>query len=100
MGDRGVIATPGGSFTVEDTQAVGDGGVVAHVGRLESGSLSLGQPVEARVDEELRGDIMRNHTATHLLHAALRRVLGPHARQAGSLVTRTVCASTSPTRTR
>jgi alanyl-tRNA synthetase len=65
---------------------VGDGGVVAHVGHLEAGELSIDDFVEARVNEDLRADTMRNHTATHLLHAALRNVLGPHARQAGSLV--------------
>jgi alanyl-tRNA synthetase len=87
VGDRGVITSPGSRFVVEDTQAVGDGGVVAHIGRLEEGTLSVADPVEARVDEGSRNDTMRNHTATHILHAALRQVLGPHARQAGSLVT-------------
>jgi len=87
VGDRGEVIWPGGRFVVEDTQAVGDGGVVAHVGRLESGTLSIGDPIEARVDESRRGDTMRNHTATHILHAALRKVVGTHVRQAGSLVT-------------
>jgi alanyl-tRNA synthetase len=87
VGDRGEILWPGGHFTVEDTQAVGEGGVVAHVGRLEVGVLSVGDPVEARVDESRRGDTMRNHTATHILHAALRKIVGTHVRQAGSLVT-------------
>ena len=87
VGDRGEIRWPDGRFVVEDTQHVGDGGVVAHLGRLESGTLSVGDPVEAVVDESLRGDTMRNHTGTHILHAALRKVLGTHVRQAGSLVT-------------
>lgn len=87
VGDTGEICWPGGGcFVVEDTQAVGDGGVIAHIGRLVGGRLSVGQEVEANVDEERRADTMRNHTATHILHAALRHVLGPHVRQAGSLV--------------
>jgi alanyl-tRNA synthetase len=87
VGDRGEIVWPSGHFIVEDTQAVGEGGVIAHIGHLEAGTLSAGDPVEARVNEDLRADTMRNHTATHVLHAALRQVLGGHVRQAGSLVT-------------
>jgi alanyl-tRNA synthetase len=87
VGDRGEIVWPSGHFIVEDTQAVGEGGVIAHIGRLEAGTVSAGDPVEARVHEDLRADTMRNHTATHVLHAALRQVLGSHVRQAGSLVT-------------
>jgi alanyl-tRNA synthetase len=87
VGDHGEIVWEGGRFVVEDTQAVGDGGVTAHVGRLESGALHVGDNVEARVDEDRRADTMRNHTATHILHAALRHELGTHVRQAGSLVT-------------
>jgi alanyl-tRNA synthetase len=87
VGDEGELVWPGGHFLVEDTQTVGDGGVIVHIGRLEAGSLAAGDPVEARVDENLRADTMRNHTATHILHAALRNVLGLHVRQAGSLVT-------------
>jgi alanyl-tRNA synthetase len=94
VGDRGEILWPNGPstssgqgrFVVEDTQAVGEGGVIAHIGRLVEGTLSAGDPVEARVNEDLRGDTMRNHTGTHILHAALRQVLGQHVRQAGSLV--------------
>jgi alanyl-tRNA synthetase len=87
VGDRGELSWDDGRFVVEDTQAVGEGGVTAHIGRLESGTLRVGDDVEGRVDESRRGDTMRNHTATHILHAALRQVLGTHVRQAGSLVT-------------
>jgi len=87
VGDRGEIVWPGGRFRVTDTQTVGEGGVIVHIGRIEEGSVGIGEPVEARVDNDSRADTMRNHTATHLLHAALRQVIGTHARQAGSLVT-------------
>ncbi len=87
VGDRGAVVWPAGRFLVEDTQTVGEGGLTVHAGEIETGSLSVGDPVEGRVDEQMRSDTMRNHTATHLLHAALRQVLGTHARQAGSLVT-------------
>jgi alanyl-tRNA synthetase len=88
VGDRGEIVVAGGArFVVEDTQAVGEGGLVAHVGRLVEGSLRRSDTVEARVDAERRRDTARNHTGTHILHAALRQVLGSHVRQAGSLVT-------------
>ena len=86
VGDRGELVSASGRFSVDDTQAVGEGGVIAHVGRLLAGSISVGDTVEARVDEDLRADTMRNHTGTHILHAALRQVLGQHVRQAGSLV--------------
>jgi alanyl-tRNA synthetase len=86
VGDRGELVWPGGRFAVEDTQAVGEGGVIAHLGRLVEGRLSADTEVEARVDPGLRADTMRNHTGTHILHAALRRVLGDHVRQAGSYV--------------
>src|SRR5690606_26658425 len=67
VGDRGEIVWPSGRFVVEDTQTVGEGGVIVHSGVLAEGSVSAGDPVEARVDEELRADTMRNHTATHIL---------------------------------
>ncbi|HXH20649.1 MAG TPA: alanine--tRNA ligase [Dehalococcoidia bacterium] len=86
VGDKGDLVWDGGRFVVEDTQAVGEGGVIAHVGRLVEGRLAAGMQVEARVDPELRADTMRNHTATHILHAALRQTLGSHVRQAGSYV--------------
>ncbi|HMK09297.1 MAG TPA: DHHA1 domain-containing protein, partial [Anaerolineales bacterium] len=61
-------------------------GLILHVGRVEGGTVRTGDACRAAVDASRRGDIMRNHTATHLLHAGLRSVLGEHARQAGSLV--------------
>ena len=70
---------------VEDTQRPVPG-VIVHFGVVEQGTLALHETLEARVDAERRRDIMRNHTATHLLHRALRDVLGEHAAQAGSLV--------------
>jgi alanyl-tRNA synthetase len=84
VGDRGVLETAGARFTVRDTQK--QQGVHVHVGALESGSLKLGDSVEAHVDATLRRATMLNHSATHLLHAALRTVLGTHVQQKGSLV--------------
>jgi alanyl-tRNA synthetase len=85
IGDRGLIIGPHGEAEVLDTRhPVPD--LTVHHARLVEGHLSLDELVEACVDEERRLDIARNHTATHLLHHALQRVLGEHARQAGSLV--------------
>jgi alanyl-tRNA synthetase len=84
VGDRGVLEAPGARFLVADTQKLGKAHL--HVGRLESGTLRLGDTVEARVDHALRQAIRLNHSATHLMHAALRRVLGTHVTQKGSLV--------------
>jgi alanyl-tRNA synthetase len=83
IGDRGELLGPSGRLVVEDTQRAG--GAIVHVGRLE-GELSIGDPVEARVDEDRRWGAARNHTGTHLLHRALRDVLGEQAKQAGSWV--------------
>ncbi|HEY4632443.1 MAG TPA: alanine--tRNA ligase, partial [Candidatus Limnocylindrales bacterium] len=88
IGDRGVLREPdGGSelFTVEDTQRP-VGGLIVHRGTLH-GRLRVGATVAAEVDAERRAHTMRNHTGTHLLHRALRNVVGERARQAGSLVT-------------
>jgi alanyl-tRNA synthetase len=83
IGDCGELIGPGGKLVVEDTQRAGD--AIVHIGRLE-GELSIGDPVEARVDEARRWGAARNHTGTHLLHRALRDVLGEQAKQAGSWV--------------
>src|SRR3954471_5049350 len=85
IGDAGELRSSDGVFTVEDTQSDGAGHHL-HVGRVTSGVLSVGALVEARVDVERRGRTARHHTVTHLLHKALRDVLGPQAAQAGSLV--------------
>jgi alanyl-tRNA synthetase len=83
IGDRGQLLGPRGKLIVSDTQRAGD--AIVHVGRLE-GELEIGEPVEARVDETRRWGAARNHTATHLLHRALRDILGEQAKQAGSWV--------------
>ncbi len=85
IGDTGRIEGPHGLFLVEDTQSPLEG-IIVHIGHVARGSLKVGERVFAQIDEERREDIKRNHTATHLLHAALREVLGEHVRQAGSLV--------------
>jgi len=84
VGDAGVLLAPGGELKVADTQWVG--AVLAHQAELVEGSIRVNDPVQAKVDASRRGLVARNHTATHLLHSALRRVLGPHVMQAGSLV--------------
>ena len=84
VGDQGVLQTEGVRFEVSDTLKVGHS--FAHVGRLTSGQIKVGDRLDARVDEIRRRATMRNHTATHLLHAALRKVLGTHVTQKGSLV--------------
>jgi alanyl-tRNA synthetase len=87
VGDRGELLEAGGGsalFTVDDTQKP-IAGLFVHRGRLH-GRLRVGETVTAQVDAERRARTMRNHTATHLLHRALRNVVGPDAHQAGSLV--------------
>ena len=85
VGDRGVLEWNGGRAAVRDTQKTGSG-VILHRIRVEEGGLGTGDSVSARVDADSRRPTQRNHTATHLLHAALRHVLGDGVRQAGSLV--------------
>ncbi|ENM3982065.1 alanine--tRNA ligase [Vibrio cholerae] len=83
-GDTGVLKTDAGIFHVEDTQKLGN--AIAHHGVLAQGVLATGDQVDAIVDEKRRAAILLNHSATHLLHAALRKVLGEHVAQKGSLV--------------
>ena len=85
--DTGVIVSENGEFTVEDTIHL-QGGKVGHVGVMIKGMFKTGDTVTLKVDEENRALTARNHSATHLLHKALRTVLGDHVEQAGSLVTR------------
>ena len=84
VGDRGVISGSNGYLRVEDTQSP-VAGLVVHRGIVAEGDLTLGDAVTAQVEAERRLDASRNHSGTHLLHAALRSVLGAHVRQAGSL---------------
>lgn len=85
IGDAGVIKFAGGEFKVYDTQEVLEK-LIVHRGKVKSGCLSVGASVEAVVDRERRSSIARHHTSTHLLHWALRKVLGEEVRQAGSYV--------------
>src|SRR6266513_5079650 len=87
IGDRGKIVTPTGRFAVEDTQRLAaSGGIVLHRGRVSAGEIRVGQRAEARVDPSHRAGVERSHTATHMIHWALRDRLGEHAHQRGSLV--------------
>ncbi len=85
VGDTGVLLAPGLRFVVQDTIKLG-GVFYGHAGWIESGSLKTGQSVSAQVDAERRQAIVLHHSATHLLHAALKQVLGNHVEQRGSLV--------------
>ncbi len=85
VGDAGEIVGPRGRVEVTDTQQVMPD-LIVQFGRVVEGTIDMGDAVDAYVDPVRRQDTARNHTATHLLHAALRQVLGAHVRQAGSLV--------------
>lgn len=85
VGDQGVIAAGGNRFVVEDTLKI-KADVFGHHGVLEAGSLKVGDAVEAQVDTAVRAATMRNHSVTHIMHKALREVLGGHVQQKGSLV--------------
>ena len=86
VGDRGLIhGRAGSAFQVNDTQKQGDG-VFAHMGLVTQGEFKRGDTIEARVDQQRRSATRLNHSATHLMHAALRQVLGEHVQQKGSLV--------------
>ncbi|MBI9409191.1 alanine--tRNA ligase [Escherichia coli] len=84
VGDKGELKGANFSFAVEDTQKYGQ--AIGHIGKLAVGSLKVGDAVQADVDEARRTRIRLNHSATHLMHAALRQVLGTHVSQKGSLV--------------
>jgi len=85
VGDQGELVGAGGTFLVADTQKI-QADVFGHHGTLKTGALKIGDKVDARVDAERRQRTMRNHSVTHLMHKALREVLGPHVAQKGSLV--------------
>ncbi|WP_437887202.1 alanine--tRNA ligase [Phytobacter sp. V91] len=84
VGDKGELKGTGFTFSVSDTQKYGQ--AIGHIGKVASGSLKVGDGVKAEVDEARRQRIRLNHSATHLMHAALREVLGTHVAQKGSLV--------------
>jgi alanyl-tRNA synthetase len=85
IGDCGELRSANGIFAVEDTQKI-QAAVFGHHGVLITGKLSVGDALSARVNTQARADTMRNHSATHLMHKALREVLGEHVQQKGSLV--------------
>ncbi|EAA9690466.1 alanine--tRNA ligase [Salmonella enterica] len=84
VGDKGELKGVGFTFAVNDTQKYGQ--AIGHLGKLSAGALKVGDVVQADVDEARRARIRLNHSATHLMHAALRQVLGAHVAQKGSLV--------------
>ena len=87
VSDKGFIKTENGKniFIVKDIRKPAPG-IIVHIGKIKTGKLQIGQKVNVEVEKKRRQDIMRNHTATHLLQTELRKILGEHVRQAGSLV--------------
>jgi alanyl-tRNA synthetase len=85
LGDSGTLEADDAVFQVRDTQKQGEG-VICHIGRMVHGELLVGSRVQANVEQDRRRAIALHHSATHLLHAALRQVLGEHVQQRGSLV--------------
>ena len=85
VGDTGIISANGNEFIVEDTQFISNK-VIGHIGHVAAGEFASGEKVHAQVNTGKRKSTMKNHSATHLLHAALKNVLGPHVQQKGSLV--------------
>jgi alanyl-tRNA synthetase len=85
VGDNGVLKAENGIFAVEDTQKI-QAAVFGHHGILKTGKISVGESLKANVDLTARANVMRNHSATHLMHKALRETLGEHVQQKGSLV--------------
>ncbi|MDP2418229.1 MAG: alanine--tRNA ligase, partial [Hydrogenophaga sp.] len=85
VGDEGAISTPSARFAVGDTQKI-KSDVFGHHGAMEQGTMAVGDTVTASVNLDLRAATVRNHSATHLMHKALREVLGSHVQQKGSLV--------------
>ena len=86
VGDIGKLTSSNNIVEISDAKEVIPG-VIVHYGEVKTGAISVGDSVTAQVDPTFRDDTTRNHTGTHMLHAALREILGPHVRQAGSLVT-------------
>ena len=86
VGDQGTLVSGSASFEVQDTQKI-KADVFGHHGTLTQGTLAVGDTVDAQVNTQLRAATVRNHSATHLMHKALREVLGEHVQQKGSLVT-------------
>ena len=84
VGDTGALGRENTEFQVRDTQKQNE--IYLHIGRLSKGELAVGDTIDARIDEEYRDAVVLNHSGTHLMHAALRQILGDHVQQKGSLV--------------